>query len=114
MRARQRDAISIPPLRALAIFFAVTNGFGPRPLPAVISSIDRPEATDVSSSRMRVLLSFPGELVAMLDQKPVGALLAFSLAHPGQNPAAMKLFTLQGEIQLALCDSRARGSSQSQ
>jgi hypothetical protein len=29
------------------------------------------------------LLSFPGEIIAMLDYKPVGALLAFSLAHPG-------------------------------
>ena len=54
-----------------------------------------------------VFLSFPGELIAMLDQEPVGALFAFSLAHPGQNPAAMKLFTLQGEVQLAFSDTRA-------
>jgi hypothetical protein len=32
---------------------AVTKGFGPRPLPAVISSIDRLEATGVSSSKIR-------------------------------------------------------------
>src|SRR5450631_4493247 len=38
-------------------FFAVTNGFGPRPLPAAISSIDRPEATDASSSK--ILFFFP-------------------------------------------------------
>jgi hypothetical protein len=34
-------------------FFAVTKGFGPRPLPAAISSIDRLEATEVFSSKMR-------------------------------------------------------------
>src|SRR6185437_3928144 len=39
----------------------------------------------------------------MLDQKPVGALFAVSLAHPGQNPAAIEFFTLESEIQLALC-----------
>src|ERR1700709_2968851 len=37
--------------------FAVTNGFGPRPLPVAISSIDRPEATDVSS--FKILFFFP-------------------------------------------------------
>jgi hypothetical protein len=39
--------------------FAMTNGFGPRPLPAAIFSIDRLEATDASSVRYPVLLSFP-------------------------------------------------------
>src|SRR3954453_17891737 len=33
--------------------FFVTKDFGPRPLPAAISSIDRLEATDVSSSKIR-------------------------------------------------------------
>jgi hypothetical protein len=37
----------------------------------------------------------------MFDQEPIGRLLAFSLAHPGQNPAAVKLLTLQSEVQLA-------------
>ena len=37
----------------------------------------------------------------MFDQKPVGTLLAFSLAHPGQDPAALKLLTLQSEVKLA-------------
>src|ERR1700712_2398824 len=36
--------------RALLV---MTNGFGPRPLPAAISSIDRPEATEASSSKIR-------------------------------------------------------------
>lgn len=36
----------------------------------------------------------------MLDQEPVGALLV-ALAHPGQNPPAVKLLTLQGEVELA-------------
>src|SRR6478672_4855309 len=40
-------------------FLAVTKGFGPRPLPAAISSIDRLDATDVSSSRMRFF--FPSQ-----------------------------------------------------
>src|ERR1700710_2582006 len=35
---------------------AVMNGFGPRPLPAAISSIDRLEATDASSSRILFFL----------------------------------------------------------
>src|ERR1700745_3029306 len=39
----------------------------------------------------------------MLDQKPVGSLFAFSLAHPGQDPTAMELLTLESEIQLAFC-----------
>ena len=37
--------------------FAMTNGFGPRPLPAAIFSIDRLEATDASSSD--ILFFFP-------------------------------------------------------
>src|ERR1700709_1836645 len=32
--------------------FFVMNGFGPRPLPAAISSIERLEATDASSSKI--------------------------------------------------------------
>src|SRR3954447_5485594 len=36
--------------------FAVMNGFAPRPFPAAISSIDRLEATDVSSSRILFFL----------------------------------------------------------
>ena len=48
-----------------------------------------------------VLFSFARELIAMLDQKPIYPLFAFSLAHPGQNPAAVKFLTLQGEVQLA-------------
>ena len=37
----------------------------------------------------------------MLDQQPIGALFAFSVAHPRQNPAAMKFLALQGKVQLA-------------
>ena len=44
----------------------------------------------------------------MLDQKPVGSLLALSLAHPGQDPAAVKFLTLKGEIQLAFCIAALR------
>jgi hypothetical protein len=33
--------------------------------------------------------SFSGKLVAMLDQKSVGALLALPLAHPDQDPPAV-------------------------
>ena len=37
----------------------------------------------------------------MLDQQPVGSLLAFPLSHPGQDPAAVKFSALKGEVQLA-------------
>jgi len=49
----------------------------------------------------RVLFSFPGELIVMLDQEPIDPLFAFSFAHPGQNPAAVKFLTLHGEVQFA-------------
>src|SRR4029077_9811449 len=48
-----------------------------------------------------VLFSLPGELIAMLDQEPIGPFFAFPFAHPGQNPAAVKFLTLQGKVQLA-------------
>jgi hypothetical protein len=48
-------------------------------------------------------LSLAGELVATLDQKPVGSLFVFSLTHAGQNPAAAEFLTLESEIQLAFC-----------
>ncbi len=35
-----------------AICFPVMNAFGPRPLPAAMSSIERPEATEASSSKI--------------------------------------------------------------
>jgi hypothetical protein len=47
------------------------------------------------------LLSFSGEFVAMLDKEPVGTFLAFSLAHPCQDPAALQLLALESEVKLA-------------
>ena len=60
----------------------------------------------MSSSKIRVLLSLPRKLVAMFDQEPVGPLLAFPLAHPGQNPAAVEFLALESEIQLAFSYDR--------
>jgi hypothetical protein len=52
MCAPPRDAISIPLFAGARDFLVVTKGFGPRPFPTAISSIERLEA-DESSSRMR-------------------------------------------------------------
>ena len=38
----------------------------------------------------------------MLDQQPVGALLALPIAHPREDPPAMELLALQCEVKLAL------------
>jgi hypothetical protein len=80
---------------------AVTKALGLRPLLAVISSIDRPEATDLSSSRIRLFFPVPGKCISMLDEQPIGALLALSLAHSSEDPASVKLLSLQSEIQLS-------------
>ncbi len=40
------------PLLPVLPFLASMNGFGARPLPSAICAIDRPEATDRSSSRI--------------------------------------------------------------
>ena len=52
---------------------AAMNGLGPRPLPAAICSMARPEATDCPVSATIILA---GEFVAVLDQQPVVALAA--------------------------------------
>src|ERR1700712_1136787 len=44
----------------------------------------------------------------MLDQEPVGALLPFPLAHARQNPAAVKFFAPQSEVELAFGISALR------
>src|ERR1700758_1535837 len=44
----------------------------------------------------------------MLNQKPVGSILALSLAHPGQDPAALDLLTRESEIQPAFCKAALR------
>jgi hypothetical protein len=36
----------------------------------------------------------------MFDEQPIGALLALSWAHSREDPASVKLFALQSEIQL--------------
>ena len=91
--------------------FASMNGFGALPLPAAICSIERPEATERSSSRTRFSVALAREFVAMLDQQPVGALAAVAVAlHPHQHPAAMQLVAVQGEFQIALGKPRS-GSS---
>jgi hypothetical protein len=54
-------------------------------------------------------LALPGEFVAVLDQEPVGALAAIAVAlHPHQHPAAMQLFAVQGEFQVALLEPALR------
>ena len=87
-----------------AAFPASMNGFGRRPLPAAISSMVRPEATDRSWS---VTGSPPSRsiTVAMLDQEPVVAVAAVALAvvaHPHQHPAALQLLAGKRELQVAL------------
>jgi hypothetical protein len=37
----------------------------------------------------------------VLDQQPVGALFTLTIAHPGEDPAAVELLSLQREIELA-------------
>ena len=45
----------------------------------------------------------PGEFVAVLDQEPVGALAAVTVAlHPHQHPAAVQFLAVQVEFQVAL------------
>lgn len=44
----------------------------------------------------------------MLDKEPVGTLLAFSLAHPVQDPAAVQLLALEGQVKLAFSISAIR------
>ena len=51
-------------------------------------------------------LAFSGVFVAVLDQEPVGALAAVAVApHPHQNPAALQLVAVQGELQVALLEA---------
>ncbi len=53
--------------------------------------------------------AFPREIVAMLDEKPVGALAAVAVvAHPDQHPASMQLLAMQRELQIALLESPFR------
>ena len=48
-------------------------------------------------------LALPGIFVAMLDQKPIGALAPLAIvAHAHQHPAAVQLVTVQREFQVAL------------
>ena len=84
------------------------NGFGLRPLPAAISSMVRPEATERSCS---VTGSRPSRsiAVAVLDQKPVVALAALAvMAQAHQHPATLQLLTDKRELQLALAQSFVR------
>jgi hypothetical protein len=81
--------------------FPVMNAFGPRPLPAAMSSMERPEATGILTQN-RVLPPLARERVAMLDEQPVGALLALPIAHSSENPTALKFLARKGEVQLAL------------
>src|SRR5262249_41944886 len=47
--------------------------------------------------------AFAGELVTMLDQKPVGALSAIAIAtHPNQYPASVQLLAIKREFEVAL------------
>ena len=79
------------------------NGFGLRPLPAAISSMLRPDATERSSSRIVVAVAFALVAVVALDQQPVGALAALPvMAQAHEHPAALQLLARQGELQLAL------------
>src|SRR6516165_6498294 len=50
-------------------------------------------------------LAFPRILVAVLDQEPIGALLAAAIAHAHQHPAAVQLVALQRELQVALFET---------
>ena len=51
-------------------------------------------------------LAFPGELVAVLDQEPVGALAAAAVvAHAHQHPTAVQLFAIKRELQVALLEA---------
>ena len=85
-RCRRRSACagaccSTPhPARALPLPPASMNGVGARPLPAAISPIERPEATERSCAEQRSAASVARAGVAMLDQQPVGALAAVAVA----------------------------------
>ena len=101
----------MPPLRlecqialALKLFFLPSmNGFGLRPLPAAISSMLRPEATERSCARMLVAVAFALIAVVPLDQQPVGALAALAvMAQAHEHPAALQLLADQREFELAL------------
>ena len=86
------------------------NGFGARPLPAAMSLIARPEATERSSSSI-VLRGrrVARVLVAMLDQQPVGALAAIAIAlHAHEHPAALQALAVEHELQLALAAAAPR------
>ena len=51
-------------------------------------------------------LAFFGELVAVLDQQPVGALAAAAVvAHAHQHPTAVQLLAIQRELQVALLEA---------
>jgi hypothetical protein len=54
-------------------------------------------------------LALFGKIIAMLDQEPVGTLAAGAIvAHAHQHPAAMQLFALQREFQVALAKAALR------
>ncbi len=79
------------------------NFVGPLPLPAAMSSIPRPEATEVDflvDQRAAVRLDRPA--VVVLDQEPVVALLALAALHAHQHPRALQPLAVQGELQVAL------------
>ena len=79
------------------------NGFGALPLPAAIAAMVRPDATERSSSSIASPSPSRGELVAVLDQQPVGALAAVAIVlHPHQHPAAMQPLALEDEFEVAL------------
>ena len=78
------------------------NGFGRRPLPAAISSMLRPEATDWSCSVTGVT-ALALVAIAMLDQEPVVAVAMLAVvAHAHEHPTALQLFARERELELAL------------
>ena len=100
---RRRPSCCSPRPRRPRASCAVMKGVGALPLPSAISSMVRPEATDLGSFRSASLVALARGLVAMLDQQPVGALAAAcgraSCAPAPSCPAAARL---EDEFQVAL------------
>ena len=60
----------------------------------------------------RSAVRLDGEFIAMLDQQPVGAFAPFPVVgHPDQHEAAMQPLAFERELEIALRQAPARGSS---